>query len=523
MAMRMNKINPSFFTGMLVAFGIALSIKLYIPIERFFENGKDQKINTLLQFIEQDYVDKVDTEKILEDVVSEIVAKLDPHSVYFSKEDFLASQENMQGNFEGIGVQFFMYNDSIAVTKVLKGGPSEKAGILSGDRILIANNDTLYSKKLSSRNVVKALKGPADTKVDLRIYRKQTNAFLDIPIVRNKVPISSLEVGYMLTKDMGYLKLNRFAMTSYQEFKEKLSELQTQGAKKLVLDVRQNGGGYIHIANQIIDEFLEADKLIVFTENNKGNIEKSYATSKGSFEDGKVYVLIDEGSASASEILAGALQDNDKGVIVGRRSFGKGLVQQQKNFGDGSAVRLTIARYFTPTGRCIQKPYRLDDNSNYALDYEMRMTNGELLSKDSIKVVDSLRYTTPKGKVVYGGGGIVPDVFVPVDTTLYLENYHFKNLNDFVFEYVDNNRSELSALSLETLQEKMDVNTEMIKNYFDFIQLKKALPKEKTKKIKHYLKMLVVAQLFDQNSTAKMNARKDEMILKVLELEKEKH
>ena len=342
--MLMNKIHPSFFTGMLVAFGIVLATTVYFPTERFFEIGKYQKINTLLQFIEQDYVDKVDTEKILEDVVSEIVAKLDPHSVYFSKEDFLASQENMQGNFEGIGVQFFMHNDSIVVTKVLKGGPSEKVGILSGDRILIANNDTLYNKKLSSRNVVKALKGPADTKVDIRIYRKQTSAFLDIPIVRNKVPISSVEVGYMLTEDMGYLKLNRFAMTSYQEFKEKLTQLQTQGAKKLVLDVRQNGGGYIHIANQIIDEFLAADKLIVFTENNKGKIENSYATNKGSFENGKVYVLIDEGSASASEILAGALQDNDKGVIVGRRSFGKGLVQQQRNFGDSGLLDCPTAR-----------------------------------------------------------------------------------------------------------------------------------------------------------------------------------
>jgi carboxyl-terminal processing protease len=521
--MRMNKINPSFFTGMLVAFGIALAATLYLPTERFFENGKDQKINTLLQFIEQDYVDKVDTEKILEDVVSGIVAKLDPHSVYFSKEDFLASQENMQGNFEGIGVRFFMYNDSIAVTKVLKGGPSEKAGILSGDRILVANNDTLYNKKLSSRSVVNTLKGPADTKVDLRIYRKQTNAFLDIPIVRGRVPISSVEVAYMLTKDIGYLKLDRFAMTSYQEFKEKLTELQNQGAIKLVLDLRQNGGGYIHIANQIIDEFLEADKLMVFTKNNKGKIEKSYATSEGSFENGKVYVLIDEGSASASEILAGALQDNDKGVIVGRRSFGKGLVQQQRNLGDGSAVRLTIARYYTPTGRSIQKPYRLEDSANYALDYEMRMTNGELLSKDSIKVVDSLRYTTPKGKVVYGGGGIVPDVFVPVDTTMYLENYHFQNLNDFVFEYVDNKRKELSSLSLEALSDRAELDTTILEGYFEHIQLKKSLPKEKTKQIKYYLKMLLIAQLFDQNSSAKMNTSKDKMLLKVLELEKEKH
>lgn len=517
-----NKNNPSFFTGMAIAFGIALATSLYLPTARFFENEKFQKINKLLQFIEQDYVDEIDTDKILEDVVSGIVAKLDPHSVYFSKEDFLASQENMQGNFEGIGVQFFMHKDSVVVTKVLKGGPSEKAGILAGDRILIANNDTLYNKNLSSRGIVKILKGPANTEVDLQVYRKQTHTFLNIPIVRNKVPILSVEAGYMLTSDLGYLKLNRFAMTSYQEFKEKLSELQKQGAKKLVLDVRQNGGGYIHIANQIIDEFLEAGKLIVFTENNRGRIENSYATSEGSFEDGKLYVLIDEGSASASEILAGALQDNDKGVIVGRRSFGKGLVQQQRNFGDSSAVRLTIARYFTPTGRSIQKPYRLDDNSNYALDYEKRMTNGELLSKDSIKVIDSLRYTTPKGKVVYGGGGIVPDVFVPVDTILYLENYHFQNLNDFVFEYVDSNRKELGALSLEALGDRLDLDKTVLKRYFEYIQLKKALPKEKTKQIKHYLKMLVVTQLFDQNATAKINASKDKMILKVFELEKEK-
>ncbi|MFC2110281.1 S41 family peptidase [Bacteroidota bacterium] len=518
-----NTKNLPLLLGLAVAFGIALGSMFNFQNEftnYFVSSQKDSKLRKLIQFIEQDYVDEVNTDNLVEDVITGIVNKLDPHSVYFPKEDFVANHENMQGKFEGIGVQFFMNNDSLVVTKVIKGGPSEKAGVLAGDRILLANNDTLFNKNLSSRDVVKILKGPAETQVDLEIFRKETQEIVKIPIIRNKVDILSVEVAYMLTDSLGYLKLDRFAMTSYNEFKNKLTDLQNQGAKKLVLDLRQNGGGFIHVANAIIDEFLEKGKLIVFTENNKGRIEESYATANGSFQNGKVYVLIDEGSASASEILAGALQDNDKGVIVGRRSFGKGLVQQEMDLGDGSAVRLTVARYFTPTGRSIQKPYKLNDGENYSHDYQERILRGELLSKDSIKVADSLKFTTPKGKVVYGGGGIIPDVFVPIDTTAYLENFYFNSLNNFTFDYVDKRRKKMKSLKVEDFVASFDLNDEVLKEYFKYIKWDKVVSEEKKKLIKHYLKALVARQAYDEIAFYKINQQQDKMIEKVLELEK---
>lgn len=519
-----NKNNLPLIVGIAIALGIAIGSFMNYdtnPNSIFSGGSRDTKIKELLQFIEQDYVDTVDTDKLLDDAIAGIIDKLDPHSAYFPKEDFLANHENMQGNFEGIGVQFFMNRDSLVVTKVLNGGPSEKAGILAGDRILVANADTLYNKKLSSRDIVKFLKGPSNTKVDLKIYRKKTAEHISIPITRGKVDIKSVEVSYMLSKDLGYLKLDRFAMTSFDEFKTHLSDLQYEGAKNLVLDLRQNPGGFIHIATAIADEFLEDGKLIVFTENNKGRVEESFASKKGNFHAGRVYVLIDEGSASASEIVAGALQDNDKGTIIGRRSFGKGLVQQEKTLADGSAVRLTIARYFTPTGRSIQKPYKLNDGANYSQDYANRILNGELLSKDSIKVNDSLKFTTPKGKVVYGGGGIIPDVFVAIDTTSYMENFHFNSLNTFSFDYVDNHREEFEKLSFEEFDLLFDSDDEVLKEYFEFIKFTKKISSDKKDNLKHYLKALIARQAYDENAFFKVNQKKDNMLAKVLELEKE--
>ena len=516
--------NLPFIVGIAIAVGIAIGSFMNYDgtTNNIFKNsGKEVKIKELLQFIEQDYVDKVDTDKLLDDAISGIIAKLDPHSAYFPKEDFLANHENMQGNFEGIGVQFFMNKDSLVVTKVLDGGPSEKAGILPGDRILIANTDTLFNKNLSSRDIVKFLKGPSHTKVDLQIYRKATAEHISLPITRGKVDIKSVEVAYMLTEDVGYLKLDRFAMTSFDEFKTQLSNLQYEGAKNLVLDLRQNPGGFIHIATAIADEFLGQGKLIVFTENNKGRVEESFATEKGNFQAGRVYVLIDEGSASAREIVAGALQDNDQGTIIGRRSFGKGLVQEEKSLVDGSAVRLTIARYFTPTGRSIQKPYKLNDGVNYSKDYTNRILNGELLSKDSIKVNDSLKFVTPKGKVVYGGGGIIPDIFVPIDTTAYMENFHFNSLNTFSFDYVDNHREEFENLNFEEFDVLFDSNDEVLKEYFEFIKFTEKVPSNKKETLKHYLKALIARQAYDENAFYKVNQKKDNMLSKVLELEKE--
>jgi carboxyl-terminal processing protease len=516
-----DKNNFPLYLAVAIVFGIFIGSTLDFPTEGtlFQGNQSEQKIKKLLQFIEQDYVDNVDTEDILDKVITDIVSSLDPHSVYFPKDTYAASQENLRGNFEGIGVQFFMHLDSLVVTHVLKGGPSEVAGILAGDRILIADTDTLFNKNMRSRDIVKILKGPANTSVDLQIYRRGFDSLFPVSLRRNKVAILSAEVAYMLNDSLGYLKLDRFAATSAAEVGLQLQELKKRGAKNLVFDLRQNGGGFIHIANLIIDEFLEKGKLIVFTENNKGNKQEFFATEEGSFENGNIYVLLDEGSASASEIFAGALQDNDKGVIIGRRSFGKGLVQEEMKLGDGSAIRLTIARYYTPTGRSIQKPYKLNDGANYAQDYQDRILNGELLSRDSIKVVDSLKFTTPKGKVVYGGGGIIPDVFVAVDTTSYLENGYFSKMNTFTFEYADSHRKKMVAKGFENYDQDTAQQEKILALFLKEILLERELPADKKKVLRHYLKALIARQLFDETAFFQINGRRDPMLLKVLELD----
>lgn len=517
-----NKDNFPLFLGIAIAIGIFIGSTLDFPVDSnlFVKNNNEQKIKKLMQFIEQDYVDKVDTDVLLDNVIGDVIAKLDPHSVYFPKDIYSSSQENLQGNFEGIGVQFQMHKDSLVVSNVIKGGPSEAAGIIAGDRILIADNDTLYNKNLHSRDIVRVLKGPAQTKVTLKVYRKGNPDLLTIHITRNKVAILSAEVGYMVNDSLGYLKLDRFAATSYHEVIGQLNYLKNKGAKNIIFDLRQNSGGFIHVANSIIDEFLSKGNLIVFTENNKGKKEEFFANKNGVFEQGRVYVLIDEGSASASEIFAGALQDNDKGVIIGRRSYGKGLVQQEMKLGDGSAVRLTIARYYTPTGRSIQKPYKLNDGENYAHDYQDRVLNGELLNKDSIKVVDSLKFVTPKGKVVYGGGGIIPDVFVPIDTTSYLENGYFSKLNRFTFNYADANRVELLESGFDNFEKDFDKNDEILRVFLKEARADKNISDEKKNLIKHYLKALMARQVFDETSFSIINNKRDPMILKVLELEK---
>ena len=330
--------------------------------------AQELKIKKLINFIEKEYVDNVDTENLLDIAINEMLGELDPHSVYIPKENLQAVQERMQGNFEGIGVQFRMINDSITVIQPIKGGPSILAGIKSGDRILIADKDTLFGKNISSNNIPKYLKGKPKTSVALQLYRKSNDSLFTVQVTRGKVNIKSVDLAYMLSDALGYIKIDRFARNTFREFKSSLQTLIDQGMTALVLDLRGNGGGFIDIANRIVDEFLEENTLIVFTKNNQNKIEKSFSSAKGSFKKGGLYILIDENSASASEIVAGALQDNDKGTIVGRRSFGKGLVQIEMDLGDGSAVRLTTARYYTPTGRSIQKPYAKNGNENYYKD-----------------------------------------------------------------------------------------------------------------------------------------------------------
>ena len=521
----MNKSNIYFplYISLAVAVGILLGSYLNYPKKNtalFIKNPQEAKIKRLIDYIQYDYVDKVNTDSLLDGTIRQILGKLDPHSVYITASEHDEITEKMNGEFVGVGVQFRMYKDSLTVLKVVENGPSEKAGLKAGDRILIANNDTLYGKNLDSDYIMKTLKGEQNTEVALKVYRKSEDKLLDFTLKRDHVPIKSVVGYYMINDSLGYIKMDKFASTTYDEFKDALKDLQKQNMKRLVLDLRGNPGGYMNIATEIADEFLEDGKQIVFTKNKGGNIERIYATRKGSFEDGQVYVLIDEVSASASEIIAGALQDNDKGTIVGRRSFGKGLVQQEMSLGDGSAVRLTVSRYYTPTGRSIQKPYESGNEYSYYNDRIIRFHNGELTNADSIKVNDSLKYVTPKGKVVYGGGGIVPDVFVGIDTTVYVNGAHYGSMRDFAFDYVDDNRDEMQKITFEEFQRSFDRNGVITKKYISMIEEEYNIEVTNKTFIQQYLKALFAQLLFDDNRFYKVLNENDEMLKKINELER---
>ena len=519
------KIYLPLIIGLSVAVGILLGSSLNYQkktITFFGGTPQEKKIKRLIDYIQYEYVDEVDTDSLLDGTIKNMLDKLDPHSVYISASELQQVSESMNGKFVGIGIQFRMHKDSLTVIKVLDNGPSKKAGIKAGDRILIANNDTLYGKDIQSNYVIKKLKGEPNTSVDLMVYRKSEGKKLPFRVIRGEVPINSVEAHYMLNDELGYIKIDKFAATTYDEFKVSLDDLLGQGMKKLVLDLRHNPGGYMQVATKIVDEFLEDGKLIVFTKNKKQRIDEVFATSQGDFEDGHVFVLINGASASASEIVAGALQDNDKGTIVGRRSFGKGLVQQEMQLGDGSAVRLTVSRYYTPTGRSIQKPYENKDNGDYFNDFEERYEGGELLSADSIKVVDSLKYTTPKGKIVYGGGGIIPDVFVSIDTTMFFNNYHYRRVNDFVFDYFDHHVDALKDWDQDRFMTDFDQNDAIYNEYVDKLPSElQSVSGEEEENLRLYLKAVFAQQLFDANAYFRIINQQDKMIEKVIELEQE--
>lgn len=539
--MTKKKASISIFIGLAVAVGILIGSTINYKNKSvlFSTDTREAKIKRLINYIQYDYVDKVNTDSLLDATITNMLVKLDPHSVYIPKEQLQGVKESMQGKFVGIGVSFLMHEDSVVVTSVIKGGPSERAGIKQGDRIIVADNDTLFGKSIEktagvkksertsflrsrkiSDAVMKSLKGAPETSVDVSVYRRSIDEVLKISIPRGEVSIKSVSSYYMINENLGYINVERFARTTYNEFKEGLDHLISEGMQSLVLDLRGNPGGFMDIANSIIDEFLEDGKLIVFTKNKSGKIDNSYATDKGDFEDGRVYVLIDQNSASASEIVAGALQDNDKGVIVGRRSFGKGLVQQEMDLGDGSAVRLTTSRYYTPTGRSIQKPYSKKDSKKYSNDYIERIHNGELINKDSIKVDDKLKFTTPEGKVVYGGGGIIPDVFVSIDTLNPYSNKLYGRLRNFVFKYVDNNREKLKKWDLDSFIEDFDKDNKVIDSYIDELDLNTPIFPKEFKNLKIYLNAIVAQNLFDETGYFMITQKRDKMILKVLELEK---
>lgn len=412
------------------------------------------RLERLLRYIENDYVEAIDTDSLVGEVIEDIVNRLDPHSVYIPAYQRQSIAENMQGKFYGIGVSFLMSKDSVTIVRVLEGGPSEAAGLLAGDRILIANQDTLFNKNYSTDKIMQTLKGKPGTSVDLTLYRKSEDKIFQLKMKRGKVPLPSVDSYYLIDKTVGYLKINRFSQTTFDEFDHALNDLLSRGMEKLILDLRDNPGGYLHPAIQISNALLRKDQTIVITKSSMGEEEKSIAEGNGNFQEGDLVVLVNEQSASASEIVAGAIQDNDRGWIIGRRTFGKGLVQQQMPLGGGDAVRLTIAKYFTPTGRSIQKPYN-GNREAYYQDLSNRYHRGEMADAKKIPVTDSLAFKTPEGRTVFGGGGITPDFYI---TNTNSEEQEWNSLilnsnmmNNFVFEKLDDNRKKFNGFKRSDL------------------------------------------------------------------------
>ena len=522
--MKTNKIYFPIIIAMAVAIGLLLGnyLNSFQDSDFLSKNTRKNKLNKLIDFIDREYVDDINTDSIVDLTVNGILENLDPHSVYISKKDLKSVTENMKGDFVGIGVNFYVYKDTVAVIKPIHNGPSERAGVKAGDRILFADNYQLFDKKIQNDSLFSKLKGEKGSTVLITVFRKTTNEKLKIKVKRDVIPIKSVDIALKVNAEIGYIKINRFAETTYDEFHKALLSLKRQGIKDLVIDLRDNGGGYLEMAVAIADELLKDKELIVKTKNKKGTEDETFATSKGDFEKGKVYVLINENSASASEILAGAIQDNDRGTIVGRRSFGKGLVQREMPLGDGSAVRLTIARYFTPSGRSIQKPY--DDKADgYFNEFEKRFQSGELYEADSIKVADSLKFKTKRGRIVYGGGGITPDVFVPFEAkhgeeaTLMIMQSGV--VSYFVFEQLDKKRTFFNALDFKKLKVEVIEKDDYLEAFKQYVSDSGIILNFSDKeKIKKYLYAEFVKQLFDDNSYYEILLSEDAMIKKVLEL-----
>lgn len=494
-------------------------------------SGSYQKLRDILGFIDKEYVDTVNRTVLMDDAIKRILETLDPHSQYISSDEFAEMNDPLMGGFEGIGVQFNVLKDTILIVQVIPGGPSEKAGLLAGDRILCVDGDTMVGKDLKTRDVVKRLKGPKGTKVVVSIARRGLTGLREFVIVRDVIPTYSIDVSYMAEPEIGYIRLSRFSVTTPKEFDEAIKDLTRQGMNSLILDLRGNTGGYLDAAIALADEFLTKDQLIVYTEGRSRPRRYAYASRQGDFENKPLVVLIDEGSASASEILAGAVQDNDRGLIIGRRSFGKGLVQEQLQLPDGSALRLTVARYYTPTGRCIQRPYD-HGSEEYFHEFVNRMEKGELESADSIVFPDSLKYITPGGKTVYGGGGITPDVFIGLEKD---KRYSFYNalinsglLYQFCFDYADINRERLSRFStVEAFSIGFKVNGKVFSDLLEFAAKSGVIgnPEDVSfaeQRIQGLMKAYIARNLFNDAGFFPLFNQQDETFLKAISILKNK-
>jgi carboxyl-terminal processing protease len=460
------------FLGIALIFGIVIG--RYLPSDKSFSGNsnarsENDKLNSILNIIETNYVDSVNRNDLVEAAIPAILKKLDPHTVYIPAKELARANEPLQGNFEGIGISFSMLTDTILIISTIPGGPSEKLGLLPGDKILYVNDSLVAGKHIIDEKIMGMLKGPKGTVVKIKVLRNGQKELIPFEITREKIPIYSVDVDYMVNDHIGYIKINTFAMTTFDEFMKGLRDLKDHGMTALILDLRGNSGGIMEAAIQVANQFLKEGQLIVYTKGRASPRSEARATGKGEFETGDLVVLIDEWSASASEILAGALQDNDRGTIIGRRSFGKGLVQEPIPFSDGSGMRLTIARYYTPTGRSIQKPYK-DGFEKYFDDLNQRATHGELEVPDSIHFADSLKFTTPGGHIVYGGGGIMPDNFVPIDTSG-VSSYFIKVrsfIYRFALSYTENHRDVLKRFAepseIEKYLDKQDLLNKFVES-----------------------------------------------------------
>ena len=505
--------------------------------QREAEMGRVRKLHMALSAIEMLYVDTVNADKLTEDAVKGMLEKLDPHSSYSDAKETKAMTEPLNGSFEGIGVQFNMSDDTLLVIQPVSNGPSERIGILAGDRIVAVADTAIAGVKMSKEEIMRRLRGPKGTVARLKVVRRGISDTLRFDVIRDKIPVYSIDATYMIRPGIGYIRIGNFSATTYQEFMESMAKLKQQGMKDLVLDLQGNGGGYLQAAADLAGEFLQKGDLIVYTEGRSVPRRDYRANAQGSFVDGRVVVLVDEYSASAAEIVTGAIQDQDRGQVVGRRTFGKGLVQRPIEFEDGSMMRLTIAHYYTPSGRCIQKPYEKGNKKDYALDVVNRLKSGELMSQDSIHFADSLKFETLREhRTVYGGGGIMPDYFVPLDTTHYTRLHRELAAKGIIIQqnlrYVDNHRKELHKtydtneknVGFERFKQEFAVPQQLLDAIFEEGEKQNVKARDEEEKLKAIpllslqLKALIARDIWDMSEYYSIMNEDNEIVKKALEI-----
>ncbi len=513
--------------------GIYLGVKLVrisadneTPIS-LIQLPRYDKINDVIRFILQDYVDQADRELLQNDAIEGMLENLDPHSQFISAEDFAEVNDPLLGAFEGIGIQFRMEKDTCTVIQTIVGGPSEKAGLMAGDRIVMVDDSLVAGVGMKDRDLVRMLKGEKGSKVKVGIFRRKASGLIEFIITRDVIPTYSVDVAYMVNDSVGYIKLSKFSATTHQEMLNAMSELTEKGMQKLIFDLRGNSGGFLQTAITLADDFLEKDQIIVYTEGHNRPRQVVAATGEGSYKNLPIVIMIDEGSASASEIIAGAIQDNDRGLVVGRRSFGKGLVQEQLNLYDGSAVRLTVARYFTPTGRSIQKPYE-NGTEEYYHEFYDRMLNGELDDPSNIKFDDSLKYITPGGRTVYGGGGIMPDIYVTVEREEKLRYFNqVANqglIYQFAFDYTDDQREKLAQFrNIDDYLRNFRISDQIFNDFVSFaasqdVKSTQAAIMGSKQRIEHMLKAFIARNIFDDAGFYPIFLETDKTFLKAKEV-----